>query len=66
MVAAATQEAKKEDLQGSEAVHSGSPYGAYVTYGAYPYSSFAGYHAAAPAYPALAAGYSAAAFPFYR
>jgi hypothetical protein len=34
MVAAA---AKKENLRGSESIHFGSPYGAYGTYGAYPY-----------------------------
>lgn len=66
MVAAAAQETKKENLRGSESIHFGSPYGAYGTYGVYPYSSLAGYPAAAPAYPALATGYPAAALSFYR
>lgn len=65
MVAAAAQEAKKENLRGSESIHFGSPFGAYGTYGAYPYVSLAGYPAAAPAYPALATGYPTAAFSFY-
>jgi len=66
VVAAAALEAKKENLRGSESMHFGSPYGAYGTYGDYPYVSLAGYTAAAPAYPALAAGFpAAAAFSFY-
>ena len=65
MAAAAAQEAKKENLRGSESIHFGSPYGGYGTYGAYPYVSLAGYPAAAPAYPALASGYPAPAFSFY-
>ncbi|XP_021914658.1 uncharacterized protein LOC110827361 isoform X2 [Zootermopsis nevadensis] len=65
MVIVSAQEAKKENLHSSEAIYFGSPYGAYGTYGAYPYVSAAGYPAVAPAYPPVANGYSAA-YPFYR
>jgi hypothetical protein len=65
MVAVSALEANKENLQGSEAVYFGSPYGGYGAYGAYPYTSFAGYPSAVPAYPNVAAGYHGA-FPFYR
>jgi hypothetical protein len=65
MAAVSALEAKKENLQGSEAVYYGSPYGAYGAYGSYPYTSFAGYPSAASAYPSVSAGYHAA-FPFYH
>jgi hypothetical protein len=65
MVAVSALEAKKENLQGSEAIYFGSPYGAYGAYGAHPYTSFGGYPSVASAYPNVAAGYHAA-FPFYR